>query len=470
MKPDFGRYEILEEIGRGGAGAVYRALDRDLGRIVALKTLRDPDAGPAARERFLREARLAARLEHPNIVRVLEAGERDGRPYYTMPLLEGTPLRGPLPPERACALLAPVARAVGHAHAAGVVHRDLKPENVLLCPGGPVVTDFGAARAEDGVRLTETGELLGTPAYMAPEQIAGRARDAGPAADVYALGAILFELLTGRLPYEAESFLELSGRVLHEPVPEPPGLDPALAAILRRCLDKAPEARPSAFELAEALERWKPAGSGVAPERRPRAGALAAAAAAAVLAGAALWAAAPVPEPEPGEMVRIPAGLYTLGDPRLGRRAAALEEFWIDRFEAPARSAGYSYLDALAYCLRQDKRLPTEEEWEAAAGGRLFPWGEEADPSRASCSGRRGHNPRDRSPHGCQDMGGNLAEWTATPGEIVPESRVVRGGDWQSGLEGCTTWARREVPVGRRFPTLGVRCARSAPPQATRNP
>ncbi|MFN3485068.1 MAG: protein kinase domain-containing protein, partial [Planctomycetota bacterium] len=123
MNSDFGRYELLEEIGRGGAGTVYRALDREMGRVVALKTLRDAGAGPAARERFLREARLAARLEHPHIVRILDAGERDGQPYYTMPLLEGSPLRGPLPPERACALLAAVARAVAHAHAAGVVPR-----------------------------------------------------------------------------------------------------------------------------------------------------------------------------------------------------------------------------------------------------------------------------------------------------------------------------------------------------------
>ncbi|HXG61072.1 MAG TPA: bifunctional serine/threonine-protein kinase/formylglycine-generating enzyme family protein [Planctomycetota bacterium] len=467
MKREFGRYELLEEIGRGGAGAVYRALDRELGRVVALKTLRDPEPGPAARERFLREARLAARLEHPHIVRIFEAGEHEGRPYYTMPLLEGAPLRSPLAPERAAALLAPVARAVAHAHAAGVVHRDLKPENILLCAGGPVVTDFGTARAEDDVRLTETGELLGTPAYMAPEQIAGRAHEAGPKADVYALGAILFELVTGRLPYEAESFLELSARVLHDPAPEAPGLDPGLGELIRRCLEKDPEARPSALEAADALER-RAAFSRETAGRRPRAAALLAGAAA--LAGAALWAASPAPEDAPGDMIRIPAGVYMMGDPRLGRRPVALEEFWIDRFEAPARAQGYSYLDAAAWCLKQGKRLPTEEEWEAAAGGRLFPWGEAADPSRASCGGARGPNPRDRSPFGCQDMAGHLAEWTATPGEVVPESRVVRGGDWQSGLEGCTTWTRRELPLARRLPTLGVRCARSASPPAKASP
>lgn len=471
MKSDFGRYELLEEIGRGGAGTVYRALDREIGRVVALKTLRDADAGPAARERFLREARLAARLEHPHIVRILDAGERDGRPYYTMPLLQGSPLRGPLAPGRACALLAAVARAVAHAHATGVVHRDLKPENVLLCPGGPVVTDFGAARAPDDVRLTETGELLGTPAYMAPEQIAGRAHEAGPKADVYALGAILFELLIGRLPYEAESLLELSARVLHEPVPEAPELDPTLASILQRCLAKKPEERPSALELAEALERWRPPPPrGRQAGRRRRAGTLAAVVVAAALAAAGLWASAPAPEGGPGDMVRIPGGLYALGDPRLGRRSVALHEFWIDRLEGPPRAAGYSYLDALGYCLKQGKRLPTEEEWEAAAGGKLFPWGDAVDPARTSCAGTRGPQPRDRSPFGCQDMGGNLAEWTATPGSIIPESRVVRGGDWQSALDACTTWARRELPLGRRLPTLGVRCVRSGLPQTIRNP
>jgi serine/threonine-protein kinase len=457
MDPDFGRYEILGEIARGAYGVVYRARDRELGRAVALKALRSEEASPLARERFLREARLAARLDHPNIVRIFETGEHGGRPFYTMALLEGPPLRGPLPPAEACRLMAAVARAVAHAHARGVVHRDLKPANILVPDGVPVLTDFGVARGSEEPRVTRTGELLGTPAYMAPEQIRGDAAAAGPPADVHALGTILFELLTGRLPFEADSFVELSSKLLNDPPPALVGFDPALAALVRRCLAKRPEDRPPAAELAAGLERWAPA--------RPRSWTLAAPVAAA-LAGTALWAAAPAEPPgNRAGMVRVAGGVHELGDPRFGRRAVALEEFWIDRAEAPARAGGYSYLDALQYCLRQGKRLPSEDEWEAAAGGRLFPWGEEPDPSRASCAGARGSNARDLSPAGCVDLAGNLAEWTASPGALAPDTRVVRGGHWQRPIEGCTTWAREELPLARRHPALGVRCASSRPPK-----
>lgn len=154
-----------------------------------------------------------------------------------------------------------------------------------------------------------------------------------------------------------------------------------------------------------------------------------------------------------------------LGDPRIGRRAVALDEFWIDRAEAPAKAGGYSYSDALSYCLKQGKRLPSEDEWEAAAGTRLFPWGEDADAGRAACEGRRGPNPRDLSPSGCRDMSGNLAEWTSSPGRRGDGTRVVRGGNWERSLEGCTVWSREELPVSRRAPTLGVRCAARAPPR-----
>ncbi len=456
MELDFGRYEIQGEIARGAYGVVFRARDRELDRPVALKTLRSREAGPLARERFLREARLAARLDHPNIVRIFETGEQGGLPFYTMALLEGSPLRGPLPPPEACRIMARVARAVAHAHERGVIHRDLKPANILLCGGEPVLADFGVARGLEEPRVTQTGELLGTPAYMSPEQARGDVRAVGAPADVHAMGAVLFELLAGRLPYEAETFVELSSKLLNDPPPALVGFDPALGALVRRCLAKRPEERPSAAELASGLERWAPG------RRRTWILALPMAAA---LAGTALWAAAAPPPARPAAgMAHVGAGAYELGDPRFGRRTVDLEEFWIDRAESPARAAGYSYLDALQYCLRQGKRLPSEEEWEAAAGGRLFPWGEEPDPSRASCAGSRGSNAADRSPAGCVDLAGNLAEWTATPGTIAPETRVVRGGHWQRPIEGCTTWAREELPLTRRLPTLGVRCASSRPP------
>jgi hypothetical protein len=246
----FGRYRIVKILGSGGMGAVYLAHDTQLDRPVALKVPHlDPLGGPEVLERFLREGRAAANLDHPHLCRVYDAGCQDGVPYLTMAYVEGRPLSdltaaGPAAADWAADLVRQVALAVGHAHARGVIHRDLKPSNVLLTAGGePVVTDFGLSRravAED-IRLTPSGALLGTPAYMAPEQVTGA--PVGPAADVYSLGVVLYELLTGRLPFPGSVGEVLAGVVhgtLTPPSAHRPGLDPRLERACLKALARAP--------------------------------------------------------------------------------------------------------------------------------------------------------------------------------------------------------------------------------------
>ncbi len=262
-------YEILGELGRGGMGVVFKARQVALGRVVALKMVLHGDlAGSAELARFQGEARAAARLAHPNIAQVYDVGEHRGLPFFSLEFVAGGTLadrlrEGPLAPRRAAALVATLARAVQAAHDAGVVHRDLKPANVLLAEDGtPKITDFGLARRLDGeTGLTATGAVMGTPAYMAPEQASGQAKTAGPPADVWALGVILYECLTGRVPFTGLTPLDTLMQVLSRAPAPPsrvrPGLAEDLDTICMRCLNKAPEERyPSAAALADDLERF----------------------------------------------------------------------------------------------------------------------------------------------------------------------------------------------------------------------
>jgi serine/threonine-protein kinase len=275
-------YEVEEELGRGGMGVVYRARHTRLDRPVAIKMLlAGPYARPEERERFLREARALAALVHPNVVQVHEVGELDGLPFFTMEHVDGGTLARklagvPLPPREAATLAATLAVAVEAAHRRGIVHRDLKPANVLLTADGtPKVADFGLARRlDDPSGATLTGTALGTPSYMAPEQARGQTHSIGPAVDVYALGAILYETLTGRPPFRAESPAETVQQVLHED-PAPPSrfnarVPRALETICLKCLHKEPGRRyAGAAALAEDLRRYlrgdvitaRPAGS-----------------------------------------------------------------------------------------------------------------------------------------------------------------------------------------------------------------
>jgi serine/threonine-protein kinase len=265
----FGDYELLEEIARGGMGVVYRARQVSLDRVVALKMIVGGElASPADVQRFRNEAQAAAGLRHPNIVAIHEVGEHEGRHYFSMDYVAGPTLAEvvrahPLPAERAAGYVRAVAQAVQHAHDRNILHRDLKPANVLIdADDRPRVTDFGLARRVEGDRrLTGTGQVLGTPAYMPPEQASGKHGAVGPASDVYALGAVLYELVTGRPPFQAETPLDTLLQVLEsEPVPPRmlnPGVPGDLETVCLKCLHKEPRRRyPSAAALADDLGRF----------------------------------------------------------------------------------------------------------------------------------------------------------------------------------------------------------------------
>ncbi len=284
-----GEYDILAEVGRGGMGVVYKARHRELQRLAALKmVLAGEFASPTQELRFRLEAELAARVQHPNIVQVYEIGSYEGRPFLAMEWVDGGSLADrlqdgkPWPPGQAASLIETLARAIGVAHAEGVVHRDLKPENILMMSGGvvsgewskdtthhspltthqPKISDFGLAKQiEGGQKVTRSGFVAGTPEYMAPEQACGNRALVGPATDIYALGVVLYLLLTGRLPFQAISTMELLRAVTCDEPTRPRRLQPRLPrdleAITLHCLEKLPTRRyGSALALAEDLRRF----------------------------------------------------------------------------------------------------------------------------------------------------------------------------------------------------------------------
>ena len=282
----FGDYELLEQIGRGGMGVVYKARQVSGNRTVALKMiLASESATPLVLQRFQIEAEAAAALAHPNIVPIYEIGDHDGLPFFSMKLIEGTRLdehitktgfqmAGKRDPsgessgrdnQRAIVrLMTSVARAVHHAHQRGVLHRDLKPGNILIdAQGQPYVTDFGLAKMADRHHsITLTGAIIGTPCYMAPEQAAGYHHQVTVAADVYSLGAILYEMLTGRPPFRADTPVETLRQVMESEPPHPQTrnklIDRDLATICLKCLEKNPLQRyDSAGTLADDLDRWQ---------------------------------------------------------------------------------------------------------------------------------------------------------------------------------------------------------------------
>lgn len=265
----FGEYELLSEVARGGMGVVYRARQTGLNRIVALKMILGGRlATPDDVHRFRAEAEAAAALQHPNIVAVYDVGEAEGQHYFSMEYVDGPSLsrlleRGALPGKKAAIYLQTLAEAVQYAHDHGIIHRDLKPSNILIDKNDqPHITDFGLAKQlNSDTGQTRTGTVLGTPSYMAPEQAEGRTRDIGPAADVYSLGALLYECLTGKPPFRNENVYDTVRQVIHDaPIPPRdvnPNVDEDLELICMKCLEKDPTLRYSnAKAMAEDLQRY----------------------------------------------------------------------------------------------------------------------------------------------------------------------------------------------------------------------
>src|SRR5881398_2958079 len=269
MLGEFGDYELLEEIGRGGQGVVFRARQKSLNRTVALKVIGLGQwATKAHLKRFRREAEAAASLDHPCIVPIYEVGEGDGSCYFSMKFVEGGQLdevvrRKPMPIRPAVELIAKVARTVHYAHEHGILHRDIKPGNILLdAKGEPHLNDFGLARlVESESSVTQTLDVLGTPSYMAPEQAVGNNAAVSSATDVYGLGAVLYQLLTGHPPFAGGTTYETIKLLLDTEPKQPrllnPKIDRDLSTICLKCLEKDPKRRyTSALALAEDLERW----------------------------------------------------------------------------------------------------------------------------------------------------------------------------------------------------------------------
>ena len=268
--PKIEGYDVQSILGFGGMGVVYTARHLKLNRIVALKMLlAGPYASPKEVARFVRESQAVACLQHPNIVQVYDVGDLAGRPYFTMELVEGGSLAeelsgAPQLPTRAAEMAVTLDRAVQSAHTKGIIHRDLKPANILLSSEGiPKIADFGLARHVEGdPKLTLTGARLGTPSYMAPEQAVGNSDLIGPSVDIYAIGSILYEMLTGRPPFHAATAIETQRQVMMVDVMRPSKLNASvprdLETICLKCLHKEPHRRyASAAALAEDLQRYQ---------------------------------------------------------------------------------------------------------------------------------------------------------------------------------------------------------------------
>ena len=489
-------YKVERPLGSGGFAVVYLVRDLTLKRQIAVKVL-SPDLiqSHTVLERFRREAETVAQLSHPHIVPLYFVGQKDDLVYLAMECVTGGTLadrlerEGKLPVDEVARIVREVAEALAHAHKRGVIHRDIKPHNVLLDPetGRCLVTDFGIARTEEGGSLTASGMLVGTAAYLSPEQITGAHAD--HRSDLYALGVMAYEMLAGEPPFTGPTPTAILMKRLGSPPPSLAKLRPDVPRVLREvvegCLAQDPAERfQSGGEVARALGGQTPVSGGHATaettlrsrRRKARRTRLAGVAIAVVVVataagGYALLRRPAVPPataaPVDSGMVVIPAGTYTIGSdtgPALSRPAhpVALAAYGIDRREvttgefaayAAATRAplpwttkpgddlpvtGVLWAEAMNYCVWKhppEGRLPMEAEWEAAArglGGRQYPWGDRWNPAAANTrSARRaapapvGSFPYGATPEGLQDLIGNVWEWTRTPMAAYPGGTPV---------------------------------------------
>ncbi len=476
---NIGKYELLEFLG-GGMSHVFRARDSVIGRTVALKILTEQGcADQDVRSRFLLEARMAGNLAHDNVIRIYEFGEDEQqRPYMVMEFLQGEDLRqamrggrtGDLQQKLRTAL--EIAKALGYIHTQSIIHRDIKPENVHIATTGVVkLMDFGIAKSE-GLSLTKAGFVLGTPYYMAPEQVRGE--NVTPQVDVYAFGILLFELITGTKPIQGDDITQIFYKIMNEPLNEEPlvqaGAPAAVIGLIRACCAKAPEQRPAGFgpvcaELQRltggAETRPSPAAVPAATEaaRPSRKGlwlGIAAAVVMVAVAGGGYWAmrpsapklAAALATPT-GEMLLVPDGPFQFGP---NKETISLPAFYIDktevtnlaymkfcnatkytlpegfRMDQPEQPVtNITFAEAEAFAKWAGKRLPTAREWEKAArgtDGRPYPWGANRDASRANVRDNpalgKGAIEVDSLPQGASQFGvlqtvGNVWEFVMEP-------------------------------------------------------
>ena len=462
------RYKIIDELGRGGMGVVYKVRDTKLGRTVALKRLRTKD-NLTLIERFEGEAKSIAALNHPNIIQIFDFGRDAEGLYITTEYVDGTDLhkliqnQGLLLPKVAMKLIVPICQALEYAHQRKVIHRDIKPANILINREGvPKIADFGLARTESMKSLEVTGVIMGTRAYASPEQFTD-AKHIDHRTDIYSVGCMFYQMVTGKNP----QFLR------EVDIPDP------LAPIILKAVEREASRRYSSLrvmlsDLAD-VARAEPAG-GQAP----------------VVPVEPVQSASPeeptVQSLRDTNMILIPEGPFPFGEQG---QQVSLEAFFIDKFpvtneqfarfksnhsyspdEANHPATHVTWIEANHYARKMGKRLPTEAEWEKAARGaegNLFPWGNTFSPEFCNTAASKIDSttpvdsyPEGQSKYGVMDLAGNVWEWTSSYLDERKTARILKGGAYNGQSKFALAYARFAYPEKGSMPTAGFRCARGA--------